>query len=610
MGTLVDFAEKLRNQIDIVAVVEEYVPLRRAGTNLKGLCPFHREKTPSFTVSASKQIYHCFGCGEGGDVIRFVQKAERIDWVEAVRLLSDKFHIPMPEFRPSSGGRGSGETDPREKLLSANRKAADFFAAQLRKEMSDADGELAGYLKRRAIDVAIASRFGLGAAPDGWTKLVDALAKSGIKNDLAVQAGVALQNADKNRVYDRFRKRLVFPISDATGRPIAFGARTYASDAPKDEPKYVNSPETQLYKKSQTIYALHLAREVISRTGRALLMEGYMDVLRAHQYGFENAVASCGTALTDDQARILKKYCSEVVFLYDGDEAGQKAMVRGCMILLDHEFTVRIVGLPDDHDPDSFLTANGADAFGALVDGAKDFFDFFLQAYGATTSRNSVEGKVRITELMLPFLRKIANPIAQHEYCRKLAGFLVVEEQLIRRQLSRTSSSDLEKMRRALAASDALESVCERMLLKLAVESPDARRKLSVLVDPEWFQDTTLRKWFELCKSPDLDDSLCWDYLLARCDQEEEARFLRALALDDREPLDDSDKAIQHGVARIHLQHQHQQLARIAEKIAEFYSEMPPERECIPIIQELDAGAQSAKVLGNQIFIGKTDRKN
>lgn len=612
MGAIIEFADKLRNQIDIVDVIGAYVELRRGGINLKGLCPFHREKTPSFTVNPSKQMFHCFGCSEGGDVIKFVQKAERLEWIEAVRFLSEKYKIPMPELR--GGGTNSKESDIKDRLLALSKLAADRFAARLSKAAQDADHEITRYLARREIPLELTTRFGLGLAADGWTDFTDAARKAGYENETLVASGIVIYNAESQRYYDRFRNRLVFTVSDQFGRPIAFGARVYASDASPTDPKYINSPETPLYHKGQHLYALHLAKDTIVREKKALVMEGYMDVMRAHQHGFTAAVATCGTALTDEQARSLKKYCNEVVFVYDGDEAGQKAMLRGCEILLDHEFAVSVVVLPGDHDPDSFLQKEGAEAFAEQVARARGFFSFFLDTASARHNRSTPDGKVQIVEFLLPLLKRIRNPIARDEYVRKAAEFLVVDATLIQRQLSDKNPRTLERLKQEVESQNsAAGSPLEKMLLRIAVESPAARNKLAAKIQCEWLRDTRIRKWFGFVAGLDSQDKAVWDEIFAVCDSDDESKFLRAIAVqsDEDEPLDESDRAIDHTASRLKVNFLHEQNRILAQQIHEFFGREDGESEDnIGILtKNFDLASQHKKQAGNQYFLTRPSRK-
>ncbi len=551
MSAILEFADKLRSQVDIADVVGRYVELRRMGTNMKGLCPFHNEKTPSFTLSTSKQIFHCFGCHEGGDVIKFVQKIERMEWMDAVRHLSKEYSIPMPEFR-NAPQEQAGERDAKSAALAATQFAMEYFNRQLRKQVAAGD-EIRDYLNRRGLGPEVVEQFHIGLAPDAWTALMDEAIKAGHSRECLLNAGLITRHATKDRVYDRFRKRLIFPIHDSHGAPVAFGARVYAADAGPDEPKYINSPETLAYHKGQALYALHVAKDSIVKEKKALLMEGYMDVIRAHVHGITNSVASCGTAFTDDQARTIKRFCTDVAFVYDGDEAGQKAMLRGTETLLEQGLGVTIVSLPDGHDPDSFLTANGADAFKGLVDTARNFFEHFLGLALRRFDARSAEGKVQTVEMLLPLLRRVKKPIARNDYVRRLADRLQVDSSLIQRQLSETNPRSLDRLREQVASShDGNEGVVEKTLLKLMVECPTARVRIRAKINPEWLRDRMVRKWFLICVRTQPAE-LSWQHLLAsnEVESEQETTFLRSLAvLEDL--CDSSDKTIDHVAVRIH----------------------------------------------------------
>lgn len=603
MTNIIEFADQLCSRIDIAQVVEGYTQLRRFGRNMKGLCPFHREKTPSFTVSEEKQIFHCFGCGEGGNVIRFVQKIERVEWIEAVRMLSDRYKIPMPEYR--RGEAVPGQDELKAKLHEVNRTAAEFFTRTLEAAMASPDAEIAGYARRRGIDAETVRRFSLGLAPDSWNAFLDAGRRAGFERDTLVTAGFVIHNRDADRFYDRFRKRLVFTICDGLGRPIAFGARVYAANAAADEPKYVNSPETPLYRKGQHLYALHLARETIQRDGCALVMEGYMDVIRAHQHGFTNAVATCGTALTDEQARSLKRLCREVLFVYDGDEAGQKAMLRGCETLLEHDFRVRVVGLPDDHDPDSFLVAEGAEAFAGRMRDARDAVDFFLHSAAARHNLRTVEGKVQVIEQVLPLLRKVANAVARAEYVRRAALFAGVDESSVLRRMRDQDERAPSRLREQVAAAAPAPGgiACERHLLRVAVEQPALGGILAGRLDPDWLADDLVRRWFTRWRGITTGEAVTWDTLLAACDDEADARFLRALALEDAHPLADTEEDLACILSRIEFDHRRRRHMEIARLMAEYGGtpdSAPDDDPCAPLTRELDQARDTMRILGQQ----------
>lgn len=618
MSALTDHADKIRAQVDIVDVVGRYVELRRGGINLKGLCPFHSEKTPSFTVSPSKGIFHCFGCGEGGDVIKFVQKIERLEWVEALRLLSEQYGIPMPEReRPGSSEAREKARDERERLLEISKLAARHFAGHLERALADPASEASRYLGRRQIDMEAVRRFELGLAVDAWQDLTDAGRRAGFDADTLVLAGLAIRHPEKNRVYDRFRKRLIFPIHDNVGRPIAFGGRVFVSDAAPDEPKYVNSPETPLYRKGQQLYALHLAKDSIMRARRALLMEGYMDVIRAHRCGFPEAVATCGTALTDEQARALRRYADEVVFVYDGDAAGQKAMLRGTEVLLDHEFKVRVVALPDGHDPDSFLLEKGPEAFRQAIAGAVPFLDFFLDAAAARYGRSTPDAKVQVIEEVLPLIRRVRNPIAASEYARRSADYLEIDPALVVSQLGRAAPApELREKIVAVQPPREMPPLRDRMLLRLLIESPHARPLFFEQVEPHWIEHDRVRWFYELLRQTEPPDAISYDYLHSRAEQEEDHALLRALALDD-EPLDDSERTIVNVIARL----RRHAIAREAEQIRRELARRPapssdpadPAADNVvpvvdPLVQRIDSITRPLPTVGRDFFLKPGER--
>lgn len=603
MSAILEFADKLRSQVDIADLVSRYVELRRMGHNMKGLCPFHNEKTPSFTVSTSKQIFHCFGCHEGGDVIKFVQKIERLEWMDAVRHLSKEFGIPMPEFSRQGSAESAQARDDREVALAAVKFAADFFTKTLHQQIS-AGGEIRDYVNRRGLGPEVSKVFGLGLAPDAWTALMDAAQRAGHSVESLLNGGLATRHATKDRTYDRFRKRLIFPIHDAHGVPIAFGARVYAADAGPDEPKYINSPETLAYHKGQALYALHLAKDAIVAEKRAVLMEGYMDVIAAHSAGVKNCVASCGTALTDEQARLLKRFCTDVVFVYDGDEAGQKAMLRGTETLLAQGLTVRIVNLDKGYDPDSYLREFGAENFRDRISKATDFFDHFLAVALKQFNVRSPEGKVQTVEMLLPVLRRIKQPIARNDYARRLAERLQVEAVLVQRQLADTGPRSLDRLRQAVSHEQAdREGVVEKTLLKLLVECPAARAHIREKIDKQWLRNPLVRKWFSVCLTLQPDE-LTWEYLM-NCDavqSDEEVAVLRALALTDQ-LCDSSEKTIDHVATRVYRHYLAEQSRVMAHEIDAFFRGDIEDEELMTHLRAADQNVTPVRPLLNKFFL-------
>ena len=373
-----DFLQELAERNPIEEVVGEYVALtKRSGQNFFGLCPFHSEKTPSFSVSPSKQIYHCFGCGKGGSVINFIMEIERLSFPEAVEFLARRAGMAVPEQgRDPNRGR-------RERLLELNREAARWFYSQL----STPEGAAAvEYMRRRQISPRMARSFGLGFAPDGWSGLTDAMKQKGYTERELAEAGLA-KNGRRGGVYDAFRNRLMFPVIDVRGNVVAFSGRILGDG----EPKYLNSPDTPVFSKSHNLFGLNLAKK--SKAGYILLVEGNIDVVSLHQAGFDSAVASLGTSLTGEQARLLSRFTKRVVICYDADAAGRKAAQRAIPMLEKLELAVRVVTVPEGKDPDEFIKARGPEAFRALIADSENGVEFRLQRAAEGHDPGSDDGK-------------------------------------------------------------------------------------------------------------------------------------------------------------------------------------------------------------------------
>jgi len=376
--------DDIRAGVDIVDFVGRFVNLRKTGANWKGLCPFHGEKTPSFMVNPKKGIFHCFGCGVGGDVFGFLMRQDRLSFPEAVRALAKTAGVALPEERGGQPG-DSG----REELFRAMDLAARFYAEML---WTPAGERAQKYLVERGIDPEVARRFGLGYAPEGWDRLADFMRSEKVGEDTLVTAGLAVQRENRGGSYDRFRNRLLFTIRDLQSRVVAFGGRAFGDD----QPKYLNSPETPLYTKGNLLYAADVARETMRAKNRALIVEGYVDCLMAHQHGFTETVAALGTAFTPAQLALLRRYCDEVVTFFDADAAGQKAAERAEELLEPTSggfawavnrsgafdgggLRVKVALLPAGHDPDTFLRAAGADAFAERIAGARSLLSYALE---------------------------------------------------------------------------------------------------------------------------------------------------------------------------------------------------------------------------------------
>ncbi len=410
---------------DIVDVIGQYVDLKPAGSDrFLGLSPFQSEKTPSFNVSRSRQAYYCFSTDQGGDLITFLQAVEGLSFVEAVERLADRAGIRLPK----PGRHDSREEYERERLYELGAFARKHFMQMLADPLKGGAGRT--YLKTRALRDETAKHFGIGFAADSFNNLLDAARTAGFDERILELSGLA-KRGTKGNLYDFFRSRLITPIRDVNGRVVAFGGRDITGEAPG---KYINSPENPVYKKAKTLYALYEAKEAIRKSGRALLAEGYFDVLRLHDSGICNAVATCGTALTPDQAQLLRRYCREAVLVYDGDNAGLRAAARGSGILIAAGLTVRILTLSDGMDPDDFVRAEGPDAFAAAIESADSFVPFYAEANRARLT--SIEGRHEVAQELFAIVRDIKDELRRDAYLAEIASALKLNEHAVRKSFA------------------------------------------------------------------------------------------------------------------------------------------------------------------------------
>jgi len=480
MGGAREITDEIRRRVNILEVVSTHVTLRRAGRTYKGLCPFHSEKTPSFTVDPERGFFYCFGCHAGGDVFDFIMRTGALTFGEARQELAERAGIRLEQSPRDE--QASGE---RERLLRVVAEAAAFFQAQLR---APAGESARRYLVARRVDPATQEAFRLGFAPPGWDNLIRALHPRGFAAAALEQAGLAVARPAGGGHYDALRDRLIFPIHDLQGRPVAFGGRVLDDGAPK----YLNTRETLLFTKGKTLYALGDARETIRETGEAVVVEGYMDALACHQHGIRHAVASLGTSLTLDQVLLLKRFASRAVLVYDADAAGVGAAERGLDVFDQAELPVRVAVLPGESDPDALLRAEGPEAFRRICEAALPIFDYKLALASRRFDSKTVEGKVGIVNEIGQLINMVSNPVRQGEYVRLLGVHLGVREDAIRAQLRRIGGGRPEGGARPQAeaqpASDASgRAVTERELLHLLVVEPEAQGSLRGLVAPEMF---------------------------------------------------------------------------------------------------------------------------
>ena len=462
------FADRVKQQADIVRVVGEYVRLKKNGQNFTGLCPFHSEKTPSFAVHPVKQIYHCFGCGVGGDVFKFVMEMDKCEFMEAVQAVADKCGIAIPRSRERSPEERR-EHQQRTTLVELHREAAAFFARQLE---NTSEGKAArGYLADRGLDAEAIARFGLGYAPSGGDALLRHL-KAKYPEKVVELAGLASRDAN-GRPYDRFRRRIIFPISNESGKVVAFGGRALGDDLPK----YLNSPETPIYIKSSVLYHLDRAKEAIRSGDAAILVEGYMDTIAVARAGISNVVASCGTSLTETQVKLLSRFTRRVIVNYDPDTAGQAATERSLSILLEHNCDVRVLALPGGKDPDTFIRTEGAAAYRKLLESAPPYLDYLIgraRQLGVATA----EQKLRAMNFLMPFVQRIPNALLRSEWASRIAQQLRVDEPVLRESLRRAAAERRSEVKTQPALAGRAAKPAERRLVQMLMEASDFRERL------------------------------------------------------------------------------------------------------------------------------------
>jgi DNA primase len=457
-----DFVAAVRNSGDIVRLITDYVPLKPAGTRLKGLCPFHHEKTPSFSVDSQMQLFYCFGCQTGGDAFKFVMLYEKLDFPESVEFLARRWGVPLPKAasRPADDARG--------RLMLITETAADFF----RSRWAEPDGGRVAraYLEGRGVSGATAEAFGVGYAPDSWDALSVLLAARGFTPAEIIGAGLAVPRKDGTGHYDRFRDRVMFPIRNVTGKVVAFGGRALG-DA---EPKYVNSPETPAYTKGEHLYGLDVAKEAIRREGFAILVEGYLDLIALHQAGFTNAVASLGTALTSSQVRLLARYAERVVVSYDGDAAGASATARSLDLFLERGFDVRVAEIPGGRDPDDFVREEGHAAYDGLVRQAPGFIDFLVRREIGSRDLGRPAEKVAAINALLPRLVRLPSAIERAAWAGKLAEALAIDDDLVLQELRSALKAAKPSIRHRAEGEDLLSGV-EAHFVALLLRDEGAR---------------------------------------------------------------------------------------------------------------------------------------
>jgi len=463
-----DFKEQLKSSVDIVKVVGDYVRLRRMGSTgrYSGLCPFHQEKTPSFSVNQTRQFYKCFGCGVGGDVFKFVMEIDGLTFPEALKYLAERNGIPMPVRTEYA----DAESKLRAVLFEIHAIAASLFQANLRAPQG---GDARAYLERRGVSAELIETFQLGFAESSGQALVRRLAQERFTPEQLDASGVLRKRDDGSGYYDYFRGRLMFPIHNESGKVIGFGGRAMRDD---DQPKYLNSPETPIYRKTSVLYNLNRARDGIRRSGRAVLVEGYMDVIGVYAAGIKEVVASCGTALTPQQVRMIHRHADTVIVTFDPDTAGANAAEKAIPLFLDEGLHVRVLALDGGLDPDEYVKQRGADAYRAKLDSASGYFHWLADRARAKFDMRSAEGRMDAFKFLLPAVQKIPDKLERAAIANDVAGYLGVDAGLVLDEFKKAAADRRPTAPRS-APRPAVPAM-ERMLLNALIASADVRAEI------------------------------------------------------------------------------------------------------------------------------------
>jgi DNA primase len=484
------FIDDLRRQADIVRVVQDYVSLKKKGANWMACCPFHQEKTPSFSVNPSKDIFYCFGCQKGGSVFNFVMEMERVSFPEAIKIVAEKVNMPLPEMQEDK--RFEARRKESDEVVELNSWALEWWEGQLSEGGAEAKAAR-DYIEGRGITDETRQTFRLGYAPDSWDGLGAYLKRKGASVGQIERSGLVVKK-DAGGFYDRFRGRVIFPVLDAQGRAVAFGGRVMQTG----EPKYLNSPETAAYTKGRHLYGLHQTRDEIRRRKFAILVEGYLDTIIPYQFGVRNAVASLGTALTPEQAKLLGRFARRVVVNYDGDRAGVAAAKRAIETLLAEDFDIKVLVLPEGTDPDEFIKASGVEAYNERRGAALPHIQFVLDQAMRDRNLRRPADKAEAVEEVLPFVRAVRNGIQKREYFDMTMDALRVEEPALRRELWQTvtraqtmtnADASAALQDKVVRAESAPLTVAEQRLLELLMHDAELRRILLPRIEPDDYED-------------------------------------------------------------------------------------------------------------------------
>lgn len=542
------FIEKLKDTVDIVDLISNYVELKKTGKNYKGLCPFHQEKTPSFNVNPDRQFYYCFGCGAGGDAYKFLMEIENISFYESVKQLARRTGMELPQQSPHQ----KKIMAERDTLFEINYLTAKFYNYLLREDK--VASKAVEYLQQRGLTRKDMEEFFLGYAPPGWRGLFNFLRSKNYSKDELLKAGLIL-SGKKNNYYDRFRDRIIFPIFNLRGEVLAFGGRILNKDS-SSGPKYLNSPDTLIYKKGDNLYGFNWARDEIRKQESAIIMEGYTDVIRAHKAGICNVLASLGTALTFEQARLLKRYTDKVYIAYDADTAGAQATIRGLDILKNAGINVRVIKLPSGLDPDEFIQKEGKTGFQKLQQKAVGLVDFKIEQIVGDKDNFESEEKVSKTREIIELLADLEDSLERDVYLRKIADRFQLDYELVKKETDMLNSRDSKNkdknyQNRYTKKDNETNYIpninrVERSFLKLYIDYPDKRNLLKKFLDPIFF--TGELKELIILLSDNFDISI--NELLNKIENEIHKKILLSISVSDPD-IDKFDEVVDRFIRKI-----------------------------------------------------------
>lgn len=551
---------------DIVDVISEYMTLKRSGSNYMALCPFHSEKTPSFSVSSSKQIFNCFGCGVGGNVITFIQKIERTEFVEAVKMLAERSGVQLNEDKDP---KDLERAKLKRTLYKVNTEAARFFYSNLNTGAKEFE-----YLRRRGLSDAIIKRFGLGFAPDKWHELMDFMKKKGFDNELLYKVGLIVRNKNGDGYYDKFRNRIMFPIIDLKGNVIAFGGRV----TDDSKPKYLNSPETPVFSKGYNIYGLNFVKKV-QNLENIIVVEGYMDAIALHQFGVGNAVASLGTAFTENQAKLLKRFSNEIIISYDADLAGQAATLKGLSILEKEGCVVKVLSLPLGKDPDEYIRKEGIDAFRDRIKKSVSLIEYQIENLKRGLDINNIQDRIRFTKGFSEILKDVISNVEVDAYIRKYSGIMKVNEEALYAELNRLRNKNkignnkhniLNSNKTELAFKKG-EIIAEIYLLNICIYYFSKAKNIFEILEPTDFSDDIHVRIAEIIqKAYKEDKAITAGEIIGYFDNDDEkSRVARIFG--QKLPDSDVDGLIKSSLEKIRQSKSDRTIQKMTEKMNEMY---------------------------------------